>query len=146
MRGASEDKLFQGAEALYRRLVELGDKPMEDSFFELVSGPCNDERLGQNWEDRKNMAELVGALEGRTITWPEKWRANYIAEGRAQGRVEGRVGLLVSMARQRFGEAVASTISDLLKSVRTELALDEVGSWLLTCETGEALIARIRQM
>ena len=131
---------------LYRRLVELGDKPMEDSFFELVSGPCNDERLGQNWEDRKNMAERVGALEGRTITWPEKWRANYIAEGRAQGRVEGRVGLLVSMARQRFGEAVASTISDLLKSVRTEPALDEVGSWLLTCETGEALIARIRQM
>ena len=50
------------------------------------------------------------------------------------------------MARQRFGEAVASTISALLGSVRTESALDEVGTWLLTCETGDVLIANIRQI
>ena len=84
------------------------------------------------------MAELVRAMEDRVTTWPEKWRANYIAEG--------RVGQLVSMARQRFGEAVASTMAALLESVRTESALDEVGTWLLTCETGDALIAKIRQM
>ena len=88
------------------------------------------------------MAELVNALEERTITWPEKWRANYIAEGLAKGQV----ALLVSMARQRFGEEVASTMSALLGSVRTESALDEVGTWLLTCETGDALIAKIRQI
>ena len=82
-----------------------------------------------------NMAELVNALEERTITWPEKWRANYIAEG--------RVGLLVSMVRQRFGEAVASTVSALLGAVRTESALEQVGAWLLT---GDALIAKIRQL
>ena len=71
-------------------------------------------------------------------TWSEKLMA--------KGRAEGRVGLLVSMARERFGEAVASTMSGLLGSVRTEEALDEVGGWLLTCETGDALIAKIRQM
>ena len=154
LRGLREEELFAGAKALYRRLVELGDKPLENSFFELVRALCDNKWPGQNWEDCSNMAELVNALEERTITWPEKWRANYIAEGHAEGRTEGlaegraegRVGLLVSMARQRFGEAVASTMSDLLKSVRTESALDGVGSWLLTCETGEALIARIRQM
>ena len=84
------------------------------------------------------MAELVNALEERTITWPEKWRANYIAEG--------RVGLLVSMVHQRFGEAVASTVSALLGAVRTESALEQVGAWLLTGETGDALIAKIRQL
>ena len=146
LQGASEEALFAGAEALYRRLVELGDQPLENSFFELVRGLCDDKWPGQNWEDCSNMAELVSALEEHTITWPEKWRANYIAEGRAEGLAEGRVGLLVSMARQRFGEAVASTMSALLGPVRTESALEEVGTWLLTCETGDALIAKIRQM
>ena len=84
------------------------------------------------------MAELVNEPEERTITWPEKWKANYIAEG--------RVGLLVSMARERFGETVASTISALLGSIRTESALEQVGKWLVTCETGDALIGKIRQM
>ena len=67
-------------------------------------------------------------------TWSEKLKA------------EANVGLLVSMARRRFGEAVASTMSALLGSVRTEEALDEVGKWLVTCETGDALLAKIRQM
>ena len=116
------------------------------------------------------MAELVNEMEERTVTWPAKWKANYIAEGRAkgraegliegraegltegraeghaEGRAEGRVGLLESMARERFGETVASTISALLGSVRTESALEQVGKWLVTCETGDALIGKIRQM
>ena len=73
-------------------------------------------------------------LEAAVVTWSEQLRA------------EGRVRLLVSMARKRFGEAVASTLSALLGSVWTESALDEVGTWLLTCETGDALIANIRQI
>ena len=119
---------------------------MEGSYFELVSGLCNTWWTVKHWDDCENMGELVDALQERTTTWTEKWRANYIAEGRVQGLAEGRVGLLVSMARQRFGEAVASTMSDQLKSVRTKSALEEVGTWLLTCETGDALIAKIRQM
>ena len=95
-------------------------------------------------------------------TWSEKLRAEGFAEGFAKGfaegfaegraeglaerRAEGRVSLLVSMTRQRFGEAVASTRSALLGSVRTESRLDGVGTWLLTCETGDALIAKIRQI
>ena len=162
VRGANEEELLRGAKALYRRLVELGDTPMEDSFFELVRWMCKNKWPDRRWEDCGNMAQLVNALEKRTIEWREKWKANYIAEGRAAGvaegraagvaegrtagLAEGRVGLLVSLAHQRFGEAVASTMSALLGSVRTESALDRVGTWLLTCETGDALIAKIRQM
>ena len=79
------------------------------------------------------------------ITWSEQLKAEGRTEGRAEGLAEGKISLLVSMARQRFGEAVASTMSALLGSLRTESALEEVGSWLLTCETGDALIAKIRQ-
>ena len=131
-----------GAKALYTQLVALGHKRIEKSFFDLVLAQCKQKWPDENWEDCSNMAEPVRAMEDRVTTWPEKWRANYIAEGVAKGRVD----LLVSMARQRFGEAVASTMAALLESVRTESALDEVGTWLLTCETGDALIAKIRQM
>ena len=89
-------------------------------------------------------------LEAAMTTWGEKLRnegrTKGRAEGRAEGCVEGRVGMLVSIARERFGEAVAGTMSALLEAVRTESALDEVGKWLVTCETGDALIAKIRQM
>ena len=83
--------------------------------------------------------------EGRTEGRAEG-RAEGLAEGRAEGLAEGKIGLLVSMARRRFGEAVAGTMSALLGSVRTESVLEEVGAWLLTCETGDALIAKIRQI
>ena len=73
-------------------------------------------------------------LEAAMTTWSEKLKA------------EGHAEALVSIARRRFGEAVASTMSALLGSVRTEEALDEVGGWLVTCETGDALLAKIRQM
>ena len=67
-------------------------------------------------------------------TWGEKLKAEVRAE------------VLVSIARERFGEAVAGTMSALLGSVRTDSALGEVGKWLVTCETGDALLAKIRQM
>ena len=150
VQGVREEELLKGAKALYRRLVELGDAPMEHSFFELVRAMCKNRWPDESWEDCADMAELVNEMEERTVTWPAKWKANYIAEGRAkgrtEGRAEGRVGLLVSMARERFGETVASTISALLGSVRTESALEQVGKWLVTCETGDALIGKIRQM
>ncbi len=70
----------------------------------------------------------------------------WIEQAKAEGRAEGRVGMLVSMARQRFGEAAASTIATLLGPVTSEAELEEIGSYLLTCENGAALIARIRQI
>ena len=119
---------------------------MEGLSFELVNGLCNNWWTVKHWNDCANMGELVDALQERTTAWTAKWKDTYIAEGRAEGLAEGRTALLVSMARQRFGEAVASTMSDLLKPVRTKSALEEVGTWLLTCETGDVLIAKIRQM
>ena len=79
-------------------------------------------------------------------TWIEQAEAAGRAKGRVEGRTEGRVGMLVSMARQRFGEAAASTMAALLGSVQSETVLEEIGSYLLTCENGDALIARIRQI
>ena len=73
-------------------------------------------------------------------------KTTWIEQAKAAGRAEGRVATLVSMARQRFGEAVATTIADLLKPVTSEAAHEEIGMYLLTCENGDALIAKIRQI
>ena len=85
-------------------------------------------------------------LKPAKTTWIEQWKAAGRAEARAEARVEGGVAMLVCMARQRFGEAAATAIADLLKPVTSEAALDEVGTYLLTCENGDALIAKIRQI
>ena len=63
---------------------------MESSFFYLVRAQCEEKWPNENWEDCANMAELVGAVEERTVTWPEKWHALYEARCKAEGRAEGR--------------------------------------------------------
>ena len=50
------------------------------------------------------MADLVGALEERTVTWPEKWHALYEARCKAKGRAEGEgraEGIVVPKASRR---------------------------------------------
>ena len=95
------------------------------------------------------MAELVGALEERTVTWPEKWAARYFAMGYAlgyaegyaerfaerralgveRGRVQNRVdtihamlGSLEKAVRKRFGAAVAQPYELKLGTARQALA------------------------
>ena len=77
-------------------------------------------------------------LKPAKTTWIEQWKA--------EGAVRGQAGMLVRMARQRFGEAAATTMADLLESVTSEATLEEIGTYLLTCENGDALIAKIRQI
>ena len=50
MRGASDSELLRVARALFRRLVALGDKPMERSFFDFVRAQCE-----ENWTGHPNV-------------------------------------------------------------------------------------------
>ena len=73
-------------------------------------------------------------------------RAEALAEGQAKGEAKGRVSLLVSMARRKFGDSCASAMAALLGTVTSEAMLDEVGAWLLTYSSGDALIAKVREI
>ena len=86
-RGESATEVVRGARALYKQLAALGDKPMEESFLDLVLARCERKWPEENWKDCASMAELVKAMEQ---TWPQKWRARYVAEGRTRGIKEGR--------------------------------------------------------
>ena len=65
------------------------------------------------------------------------------AQGVEQGLAQGRVALLGRMAERRFGAGVAGRVTALLADETDLPRLDEAGEWLLECDTGEALLARL---
>lgn len=79
-----------------------------------------------------------GELDAAMTTWAEPMKD--------EGRTGGRAGMLVSTARQRFGKAAASTMAAPLGPVASEAVLKEPGTYLLTRENGDALIAKVRQI
>ena len=97
------------------------------------------------------MAELVDALEERTMTWPEKWRANYVAEGRLQTCHE-MVSSLQEAVGARFGESAAQTFAREVEVARQGDAARDFGILMsiLKCvvlsETAEQLLARLQAM
>ena len=144
-RGESATEVVRGARALYEQLAALGNKPMEESFLDLVLARCERKWPEENWKDCASMAELVKAMEQ---TWPQKWRARYVAEGRVQGIKEGRTrgikegrtqgieeGLTQARAETlaslekavgaRFGEAAAQSFGLQLEIVRQAATVDD---------------------
>jgi len=163
MRGESDAELLGAARALYRRLVALGNKPMEGSFFDLIRALCEEKWPNENWKDCANMAELVGALEERTETWPEKWHALYEArckaEGRAEGIEEGRaqesqavLSGLEKAVRTRFGASVAQSFGRRLEIVRQAGAArnpeirDAIVQCVMVSESAEQLLAGLQSI
>ncbi len=92
------------------------------------------------WEEAK-VAEgrRRGLAEG-----VERGRAEGVERGLAEGVAQGRVALLRRLAALRFGADVAGQVSALLGDVTDVARLDEAGEWLLECDTGEALLGRLR--
>ena len=99
------------------------------------------------------MAELVDALEERTMTWPEKWRANYVAEGRAEERMQmcrTVVSSLQAGVRARFGESAAQTFAREVEFPRQGDAARDVGilmsifQCVMQSETAEQLLVRLQ--
>ena len=112
----------------------------------------------------KGLDQLEEPLE-RAMTWVEMERAK--AERleadlrRAQSKVEqarseveqarseverARIeGVILGIARARFGEGLASSLAGTLRSVRSEETLQSVASWSEGCDTGGALVARIQE-
>ena len=83
------------------------------------------------------------------MTWPEKWRANYVAEGRLQTCHE-MVSSLQAGVRARFGESAAQTFARELEVARQGDAARDVGilmsifQWGVLSETAEQLLARLQ--
>ena len=91
---------------------------------------------------------MTAMLDATLARWEEAKVAEGVerglAEGVERGVAQGRVALLCRLAALRFGADVSGQVSALLADVTDIARLDEAGKWLLECDTGEALLARLR--
>ncbi|MDE0260964.1 MAG: hypothetical protein OXJ37_00985 [Bryobacterales bacterium] len=73
------------------------------------------------------------------------WFDKAMAEGEARAVAKGQRQILVRLAQARFGAGTAAELSDQLERVSSPEKLDTIGVWLITCASGEALLATTRQ-
>ena len=86
---------------------------------------------------------MDATVEGRGPATRGLRACNRACKGPAQGLAAERA-LLLRQARKRFGEACAQALAPLLETRENPEELAEVGEWLVTYDTGEALLARVR--
>ena len=103
-----------------------------------------------------NLEEVLDMLEAESLTWADRMRAEGQRkgqqkgrregrrEGRLQGRCEGERKLILRLARIRFGDKLAGSLTARLEGIDDPDRLEEIGEWLLVCDSGEALLARLR--
>ena len=104
--------------------------------------------------------EVEGERGGRTMLaervreWEAEWLRQGIERGMEQGRrqgieqgvASGRVELLRRLAMRKFGAPVAERFSELLDGVDGPERLDEVGDWLIECDTASVLLERMERL
>ena len=75
------------------------------------------------------------------------WRDELVAQGQARGIERGHAderALLCRQAARRFGTETAQRLSGLLKGLKAAEELAVVGDWIVDCETGTDLLARVQ--
>ena len=77
-------------------------------------------------------------LDENFDSWADAWIA--------KGETKGRKDLLLRLVRERYGDSTATAIAPALDAVRSLPTLDEIGVWIATCGTADALLARIRAL
>lgn len=75
----------------------------------------------------------------------EKGRQQGLEQGLEQGILQGERQLLVRQARLRFGEGVAESLKALVEDIDDADRLADIGTWIIQCDSGEALLARVKE-
>ena len=78
-----------------------------------------------------------------TIDWTREWKQQIRTEARQHALAEYRA-LLVRQTKKRFGEAYATALAPLLKSIENQERLADIGEWIVDCDNGDELLARIQ--
>ena len=96
--------------------------------------------------ERMRPAEQERHFDGELRLWRDRYRAEGHASGLAEGRTEGIAsgrGLLLRMATRKFGTRHVAGLADLLDGVKDATRLEEMGEWLIECETSADFIGLI---
>ena len=92
----------------------------------------------------RTLEDVRMTLEERVAEWPKQWFREGVEQGREQGLAQQRALLFrLALATTRFGAEAAERLSDALARVADPERLAEAGEWLLRCDTGAELVARV---
>ena len=92
---------------------------------------------------QNELSRLIEFLDSKEV---RIWEANFREAAEAEGRIEGRTEILMNMVRHKFGEQSAAEMESVLSRVQSAEALDKVAVLLLSCESGNALLAGVREL
>ncbi len=140
----SMEDLHGVAVALGRRGWAPGEERLDLVFAKWL------ERLMRRFAPRdapppavSTVEEARMTLEERVSQWPRQWLEQGIEQDRAQGIEQGRA-LLSRQAARKFDAAAGEGLAAALAGVVDPDRLAQVGDWIIECETGADLLARVR--
>lgn len=91
----------------------------------------------------QDLTEVHSMLAERVVEWTQQWKEEGFQQGLQQGLAAERA-LLLRLVRRRFGEACAQALAPLLEARSDPGVLEEIGEWIITYDTGEAFLTRVR--
>ncbi len=100
-------------------------------------------RIDLEMPELVNVREAIIMLQQVGMDWSAKLRDEGRVEGRTEGRAEGQVEVVRLQAARKFGAETAERLAGRLAEIADPERAVEVGEWLLECESGEDLLARV---
>ncbi len=136
----SPEALLEVAEPLRKWSQSEGHAGLAGAFAAWISQVRIPELGVTGTVKSDNLEEVLDMLETESETWADRMRA----EGRREA-LEGERKLLLRQARVRFGDALAGSLAAPLDRIADADRLEQIGEWLMVCDSGDALLARLGQ-
>ncbi|MYC64835.1 MAG: Rpn family recombination-promoting nuclease/putative transposase [Acidobacteriia bacterium] len=128
---------YGGAAAALQQLIVVLEGPEHDRLRATITKWLLEVVLVA-YLPEEELSQLQGVRELAEVKENMvKWSDKAMAQGQRR--------ILVQQARARFGADTAAELSDQLERVSSSERLGAIGEWLLTCASGEALLAKVRQ-
>ncbi len=136
------ESLREAAEPLREWVGEVEREGLASAFAAWITHV----RLPELGVQDALMSDTLNEVLEMPETEPRIWADRIREEGLKRGHAEGlERKLLLRQARVRFGRVLARSIASLLEPVTDADRLEDIGEWLLACDSGEAFLARLRQ-
>ena len=85
-------------------------------------------------------------MRERVARWTEQRLAEWAAPRIERSRAEGQAAVICRLAARKFGPETANRLAGHLTKISNPERLGEVGEWLLECDSGEELLARVARL
>ena len=104
------------------------------------------EQVGDWIIDCETAAALFARFQGGSMLAEtvQEWTAEWVEQGREQGSQQGRRALLGRQAARKFDAAAGERLAAALAGVADPDRLEQVGDWIIECETAAELFARFQ--